>query len=214
MVKKVVASFSIATCFVFLLVGLLGCSASKSKYRREYARVWKEIIKSEAWNNSLLTTTHQSNPKDMEYYAANTDTGIAEDRFTTYIDMEALFNRRFNSLVTRAYFKIISEAEEADGRLKAEYGRWNKMQQDNGIKKDHDFKKEYETVVRRYQAHKAMLEGLKSWNIFSDSKSDDLDYFKAENRNEVYKMYQNGSTEDSMINYLVYRLADLYHYQD
>lgn len=214
MVKKVVYSCLIATCFLFFLVGLVSCSVSKSKYQREYARVWKEIIKSEAWKNSLLTNNSEIQTREAEYYAANMDTGIAEDQFTTNIDMAALFDSRFNSLVTRAYFKIITEAENADDRLKVEYDQWNKMQQDTGLKKDHTFKKEYETVVRRYQAHKAMLEGLKSWNIFSDFRSNDLDFFKAENKNEVYKMYQNGSTEDNMINYLVYRLADLYHFED
>ncbi|MGB5497419.1 MAG: hypothetical protein WBM77_00660 [Maribacter sp.] len=176
--------------------------------------MWKEIIKSEAWKNSLLTENPEIQTNDSEFYTTNADTGIAEDRFTANIDMGALFEKRFNSLVSRAYFKIISEAENADTRLKAEFDRWNIMQQDKGLKKDHAFKKKYETVMRRYKAHKKMLEGLKSWNIFSDFRSNDLDFFKAENRIEIHRMYQNGSTEDNMISFLVYRLADLYHYED
>ena len=201
-------------CCVFTMVFLVSCSTSKSKYQREYTRVWKEIIKSEAWKNSLIAKNPEIQSRNADFYATNTDTGIAEDRFTANIDMEALFDKRFNSLVSRAYFKIISEAENADTRLEVEFNRWNSMHRDTGLKKDHAFKKKYETVVRRYNAHKAMLEGLKSWNIFSDFRSNDLDFFKAENRNEIYKMYQNGSTEDNMINFLVYRLADLYHYED
>ena len=214
MAKNVFESSLIVTCFVFTFVCFVSCSTSKSNYQREYTRVWKEIIKSEAWKNSLLTENSEIQTRDSEFYATNTDTGIAEDRFTANIDMGALFDKRFNSLVSRAYFKIISEAENADTRLKAEFDRWNSMQQDTGLKKDHAFKKKYETVMRRYNAHKEMLEGLKSWNIFSDFRSNDLDFFKAENKNEIHKMYQNGSTEDNMINFLVYRLADLYHYGD
>ena len=214
MTKNVFANSLIGTCFVFTLVCFVSCSTSKSNYQREYTRVWKEIIKSEAWKNSLLTENAEGHTVNSEFYATNTDTGIAEDRFTANIDMEALFDKRFNSLVSRAYFKIISEAEHADTRLKTEFDRWNTMHRDTGLKKDHAFKKKYETVVRRYNAHKEMLEGLKSWNIFSDFRSNDLDFFKAENRSEIYKMYQNGSTEDNMINFLVYRLADLYHYED
>ena len=214
MAKNVFKSSLIETFFVFTLVFFVSCSSSKSNYQREYTRVWKEIIKSEAWKNSLLTENAESHTGNSEFYATNTDTGIAEDRFTANIDMEALFDKRYNSLVSRAYFKIISEAENADTRLNAEFARWNSMQQNTGLKKDHAFKKKYETVIRRYNAHKEMLEGLKSWNIFSDFRSNDLDFFKAENKIEIYKMYQNGSTEDNMINFLVYRLADLYHYGD
>lgn len=214
MTKNVFASSLIGTCFVFTLVCFVSCSSSKSNYQREYTRVWKEIIKSEAWKNSLLTKNDEIQTSDSDFYATNTDTGIAEDRFTANIDMEALFDKRYNSLVSRAYFKIISEAENADTRLKAEFERWNSMQQNTSLKKDHAFKKKYETVIQRYNAHKKMLAGLKSWNIFSDFRSNDLDFFKAENKNEIHKMYQNGSTEDNMINFLVYRLADLYHYED
>ena len=210
MAKNLFESILIGTCLVFLV----SCSSSKSNYQREYTRVWKEIIKSEAWKNSMLTGNYDNQTRNSELYATNMETGIAEDRFTANINMEVLFDERFNSLVSRAYFKIISEAEKADVRLKAEFDRWNIMQQNKGLKKDHTFKRNYETVIRRYSAHKEMLEGLKSWNIFSDFRSNDLDFFKAENKDDVRKMYQNGNSEDNMINFLVYRLADLYHYED
>ncbi len=214
MAKNVYDSILIGTCSVFILVVLVSCSSSKSNYQREYARLWKEMIKSEARKNSLLASNNENQTGNPELYATNMDTGIAEDRFTANIDLEILFDKQLNSLVSRAYFKIISEAENADVRLKAEFDRWNSMQQDIGLKKDQAFKKKYWTVMRRYIAHKAMLEGLKSWNIFSEFRSNDLDFFKAENKDEVRKMYQNGSSEDNMINFLVYRLADLYHYED
>ena len=141
MTKIVFESGLKAMCFVFTLVFLVSCSSSKSNYQREYTRIWKEIIKSEAWKNSFLDKNPETQSRNVDFYATTTDTGIAEDRFTANIDMEALFDKRFNSLVSRAYFKIISEAENADTRLKLEFNRWNSMHRDTGLKKEHSFKK-------------------------------------------------------------------------
>lgn len=201
---------------IVLLLGMLlgGCKVSKSKYQKEYTRVWKEIIKSEAWKKSLLTEK-SANHKETVMYADNSVDGeIITNSEVDNSASELRFNQRFNSMVSRAYFKIISEAENADKRLSAEYKRWNSMQLNENFKKDRAFKKEYELVIKKYQAHKKMLEGLKSWNIFSEFGSNDLDFFKAENKMEVQNMYNNGNTEDQMINYLVFRLADLYHYEE
>jgi hypothetical protein len=59
-----------------------------------------------------------------------------------------------------------------------------------------------------------MLGGLKSWNIFSENKSGDLDYFKAENREAVSKMKADGEGNTQIVNYLIYKLADLYHLEE
>ena len=214
MAKNVFKSNILGTVSMLVVILVVGCSSSKTNYQREYTRVWKELIKTEAWKNSLLAKNIEKPSNGGEYYASNTETGIVEDPFSSKIDMEALFDKRFYSLTSRAYVKIISEAENADKRLKAEYNRWNSMHQNPNLKKDKAFKKDYEMVNKKYHAHWQMLEGLKSWNIFSEFRSNDLDFFRAENRNQIQKRYQNGSTEDSMINYLVYRLADLYHYED
>ncbi len=213
MAKNVFKSNVLGAVSLLAVVLVGGCSSSKINYQREYTRVWKELIKTEAWKNSLLANIEKPS-NGVEYYVSNTETGIVEEPFSSKIDMEALFDKRFYSLTSRAYVKIISEAENADKRLKAEYNRWNSRQQNPNLKKDKTFKKDYEMVNKKYRAHRQMLEGLKSWNIFSEFRSNDLDFFRAENRNQIQKMYQNGSTEDSMINYLVYRLADLYHYED
>jgi hypothetical protein len=214
MAKNVFKSNVLGTVSMLVVVLVVGCSSSKTNYQREYTRVWKELIKTEAWKNSLLAKNDEKPSNGVEYYASNTETGIVEDPFSSKMNMEVLFDKRFYSLTSRAYVKIISEAENADRRLKAEYNRWNSRQQNPNLKKDKAFKKDYEMANKKYHAHRQMLEGLKSWNIFSEFRSNDLDFFRAENRNEIQKMYQNGSTEDSMINYLVYRLADLYHYED
>ena len=86
------------------------------------------------------------------------------------LDMEGVFNKRYGSLVSRAYFKIISEAEKADGRITGEYEQWKEKQNNSTLKKDKAVKKESELALKRYKAHKKMLEGLKSWNIFSENQ--------------------------------------------
>ena len=210
------AKGTIKILLIFVMLGsfLGGCSSTKSNYQREYTRVWKEIIKSEAWKNSLLTRNANNAQYSSELITSREYTGFADDRFTSNLNMEALFDKRFLSMVSRAYYKIIAEAENADKRLTAEYKRWKAMQQNTNLKKDREFRKNYSVAIKKYNAHKEMLEGLKSWNIFSENRSNDIDFFKAENRDEIQKMYAHGSTEDQMINYLVYRLADLYHDED
>jgi len=194
---------------------LLGaCSTTKSKYQKEYTRVWNEIINSEAWKNSLLVNVPEPISNEAELYASTSGEMINEEGYTEAWDMEGIFNKRYGSLVSRAYFKIISEAEKADGRITSEHERLKEKQNNSTLKKDKAFKKEADLALKRYKAHKKMLEGLKSWNIFSENRSNDLDFFKAENIQDVRTMYLNGSSEENMINYLVYRFADLYHYED
>ena len=64
-----------------------------------------------------------------------------------------------------------------------------------------------------YEAHWNMLEGLKSWNAFSAYGSDDLDFFKKEHLENAYLMFRKGSSDSEIIDFLVYRLADLYYVQ-
>lgn len=119
------------------------------------------------------------------------------------------FVKKFNSLVARAYFKLIVEAERADIRLGEEYKRLyakNEHRMD-----DLDIQEEFTLVYKRFLAHRRMLSGLKSWKIFSDDRTGDLDYFKKEYREAIYKMYKSKSSDDEMVAFLMYRLADLYH---
>jgi hypothetical protein len=41
-----------------------------------------------------------------------------------------------------------------------------------------------------------------------------LDYFKAENRNAVTKMKRQGETNAQIVNFLIYKMADLYHLEE
>ena len=61
--------------FILLIILLLGsCTSSKSNYQREYTRVWKEIIKSEAWKNSLLTGNTEDLSNQNKFYVSNSET--------------------------------------------------------------------------------------------------------------------------------------------
>lgn len=119
------------------------------------------------------------------------------------------FNKKFNSLVSRAYFKLIVEAERADIRLGEEYKRLYAKNEDK--MDDLVIQEEFTLVYQRFLAHRRMLSGLKSWKVFSDDRTGDLDYFKKEYRETIYNMYKKKSSDDEMVAFLMYRLADLYH---
>ncbi|MEP2278953.1 hypothetical protein [Maribacter sp.] len=190
---------SVTLTTVAAIIGLNSCGLSKTHYQREYAKVWKEHIKSEAWKQSLIVDN--SYDKDDLYASTDAEMVLAEDE-----SMESGFYSKYESLVSRAYFKIITEAEKADAQITADYQLLNDSEVTGRVDK-----KKIEAITNRYQAHKAMLSGLKSWNIFSDDRSGDLDYFKAENEIEIQKMLSGGESDNQIVNYLIYKLADLYH---
>ena len=119
------------------------------------------------------------------------------------------FIKKFNSLVSRAYFKLIVEAERADIRLVNEYKRLYAKNEDK--MDDLVIQEEFTLVYKRFLTHRRMLSGLKSWRVFSEDRTGDLEYFKKEYRETIYKMYRNKASEDTMVAFLMYRLADLYH---
>ncbi|MEH6513732.1 hypothetical protein [Maribacter arcticus] len=181
---------------------LVGCGASQTHYQREYAKVWKELIKSQAWQKSL----HANNTENTEALYASNDNEVL---LANDAKIEAGFEDRYQALVSKAYFKIITEAEKADARISADY----KLLQDDELSISISKKQEHE-ITKKYEAHKAMLSGLKSWNIFSEDRSGDLDYFKIENEGAILRMIQSGDADHQMVNYLIYKLADLYHVEE
>lgn len=187
---------------VLVVMCLVGCGASQTHYQREYAKVWKELIKSQAWQESLLASNTENTE---ELYTSNdNEVLLANDA-----KIEAGFEDRYQALVSKAYFKIITEAEKADARISADY----KLLQDDELSISISKKQEHE-ITKKYEAHKAMLSGLKSWNIFSEDRSGDLDYFKIENEGAILRMIQSGDADHQMVNYLIYKLADLYHVEE
>lgn len=198
-----------------LLVALFleGCAAPGTNYKREYGKVWKETIQSEAWKISIVET--DATPPDMDVYytsAEQTDRGIIET--VPHTSESADFAKKYYLMVTRAYFRIISEAEAAEGRLKNEYITSSAKAREHQDAGNKTARQSLETIRRKYDAHRGMLEGLKSWNILSKFGTDDLRFFMAENEERVVQMFQDGQQEERIIYYLIYKLADLYHFDE
>lgn len=192
-------SFLIALLFACLFSS---CAVNQTKYQRRYNEVWREMIQSRAWMESLKG-------KDAEvpvglYASLDNDEVLDEAAASNY---EMAFEDQYRSLVSRAYFKIITEAEKLDARITAQHTQIRNHPESVS-------KKDREEAERKFQAHRAMLSGLRSWKIFSEERSGDLDYFKRENREAIQKMMQEGKGSDQMINFLIYKLADLYHVEE
>lgn len=199
---------------VFGLLAVTSCSVSKSKYQKQYNLVWKEVIKSEAWSNALISTESTTLKEQDNFYTSTADVVLDNTENAPFLRSEDAFAKKYQDLVSKAYTKIIRQAENADARLKSEYNQYIGNGQGVILKKDKDYRQKLVLITKKYQAHQAMLEGLKSWNIFSENRSGDLDFFKAENENETFSMLLRGESEDRVINVLVYKLADLYHFEE
>lgn len=201
-----------------LLLGALllsGCGVSKKrKYQREYRRLWKEIIQSQAWKDALRSSkTFTYIDNELRYIAI----GPSDLKMTMLPDSERtreVFEQSYNGWVKQAYFRIISEAEQADAGIKAEYERLQAIRKDRDSSNNREFREKLLLAKRRLQAHSKMLEGLKSWKAFDEYGSDDLEFFSAENKKLVYELFRTGQNEKTIVAYLMYKLADLYHQDD
>ncbi|MDC6387940.1 hypothetical protein PP182_04570 [Maribacter sp. PR1] len=187
-----------------LLVCLFSsCAVNQTKYQRRYNEVWREMIQSQAWKESLKQNNEVA---DTGLYASTEDEVLLDSETNSY-KKNLAFEQTYQTLVSRAYFKIITEAEKLDARITAEYKQIQNHPENFS-------KKEREEMERKFKAHRAMLSGLRSWNVFSEDRSGDLDYFKKENRGAIQKMMDDNQGSDQMINFLIYKLADLYHVEE
>lgn len=196
---------------LFLLLQLGSCAVFEQDYETAYRKEWKAIIQSEAWEASL-----QGRDNDLLASSETNSSGTWTAEATNWQGLtttDALFTEKYGSLVSRAYYRIIAEAAEADAKITVEYER---LQQENKVEgpKDKRFKKTLEMASKRYHAHRNMLQGLRSWNIFSEDRTADLDFFKAENAAAILRKIQAGESDETITAYLIYRLADLYHFTD
>ncbi|HMB64781.1 MAG TPA: hypothetical protein VKN36_16995 [Eudoraea sp.] len=198
-----------------LVIFIMGnCSTTQMKFKQQYAKVWKETIKSEAWKNSLVEDNENPGAGSLDFYASTENSGIENVSAVNKTGSDLGFDQKYGIMVSRAYYKIIAEAEKADFRLSAEYENLTFRREQNASRKtDRSIRGNLAMANKKYLAHKEMLEGLKSWNIMSEYGSDDLDFFKAEHKSEVAAMVREGKSEEGIINFLVYKLADLYHFE-
>jgi len=206
--KKGIKKYGAYILLSLLMSTVFGCSLTQTSYQRKYNKIWREMVKSEAWQKSL---EKQALEQDL-YTSADDEMVLVDD--SRNAKSTTLFEKEYQSLVSRAYFKIITEAEKADASISSEYKILEEQEENNPAGVDKQFKKRKDLVTKKYNAHKAMLSGLKSWNIFSENRSGDLDYFKAENRKAVATMKSNGEGDAQIVNYLIFKMADLYHLEE
>lgn len=191
---------------LFLLItGVLlsSCSAIQ-KSSDPYTDAWEEVLESRSWKASLQAQPSASDQRETQY------------AIPTYQPLQSAtvdpdFLKRYPALVSRAYFRLIAEAMDSDRRVAKSYqDMYRKYRQPEG-RNDPVLQREYETARKRFLAHREMLEGLRSWNAFNEYGSDDLDFFMQEQLEVAYEKYERGVREDPLVDYLMRRLADLYH---
>ena len=206
-IRRVKLDYMGLITFSLLILG--SCATPGKLFKQEYAKVWKETIKSEAWRVSIEGSNNSRAQEQEEFYASSEDL-VLDDNLKLIADNS--FTKKYSCLVSDAYYKIIAEAEKSDKRLKEEYNRLYLNKTGTEGKTSKQQKESLAMASKKYEAHKEMLVGLKSWNIMSEYGSDDLEFFEGEHKPRVEKMIKSGQSEEVIINYLVYKLADLYHF--
>lgn len=190
-----------------------GCSSSKN-YDRAYRRAWKKIVNSQAWYDALNLHPTELADQSADFLPITTGPGTGPVVATGIEGVDQEFLTKFQSLVLRAYFRTIAEAEKADDQIYQSYRRLYEKRHDADNRKSADFQQALQLAKNRYQAHRKMLEGLKSWKAFNEYGSDDLDFFLREQLPQAYSMSRQGRSDEYILRYLVYGLADLYHFEE
>ena len=188
-----------------LLTGVLlaSCSALQ-KTSDPYSDAWGEVLESRSWKASLDAQPTASGRGETQY-------AIPEYQPLESTTVDPEFIKRYPALVSRAYFRLISEAMDSDRRVAKSYQELYRKSRQPESRNDPVLQREYETARKRFLAHREMLEGLRSWNAFNEYGSDDLDFFMQEQLEVAYGKYERGVKEDPLVDYLMRRLADLYH---
>lgn len=178
--------------------------------QQDYQSNLQETTQSAASINSVNGTT--SNKKPVEVLYASTEQRILKSMTPIARERAGLFVQLYNAYVSRAYYSLLNEAQKADQYLLEEY---NYLLKSSKNRPDREaYNKELALAKLTYEAHWELLEGLKSWNAFSAYGSEDLDLFKQEQIKNAYLMFRKGSSDTEIIDFLVYRLADLYYVQE
>ncbi len=121
------------------------------------------------------------------------------------------FVKKYESLVLKAYTKLLFEAEKAEKKLKSQLAQYTFENKNFDRDGNPVFQQKLALATKKYHAHKAMVAGLKSWNLLGEDPTGDIVYFMAENESRIAKMNKSGFTNAKMIQYLIYKMADLYH---
>jgi len=145
------------------------------------------------------------------YASAETDHVLVLEPSYSTSNTSKVFEKRYHYLVARAYFRLLSDAQKAERKLKAQYERYSLDNEKYNRSNSAVFQRKMSQAQQKYKAHQAMLRGLKAWNLFSENRTGDMFYFMMENEGRIYQMHDRKLSEDKMVKYLIYKLADLYH---
>jgi len=150
--------------------------------------------------------------ENQEFYVSNEEDNILvlEPTYTSSIKSK-IFEKKYHYLIARSYFKLLAQAQKSERKLKQEFERYSIKNQKYDLERSNSFQNKLQLVASKYKAHSALLTGLKSWNLFSQDRTADMFFFMAENEDRIFKMYRGDMSEDIMVNYLIHKLADLYH---
>jgi len=206
---KIFAQLALLFCTLILS----SCSSMKTTSDAMYEETWRKVVNSQAWLDDLVTIEAKKSDETEDFYVTSEDVVLVVENRRRKTKIEPTFEAKYDALVKKAYIRIIAQAEKVDNRLEREYILRNAAALKKGEKRSEEFDRKLETVNKRYHAHREMLKGLKAWNITSEYGTDDLKFFKDENQKVVKKMIDEGKGESVVINYLIYRLADLYHFE-
>ena len=190
---------------LLLASGVLASSCNVLKQEQDpYDIAWDDVVASQSWKATLDPIPVSAAGEEV-YYAIPSYSPFN----TTIADPE--FLKKYPAMVSRAYFRLIAEAMDADQRIARSYQDIYRRAHMPGAEGNSILQREYELADKRFLAHRDMLDGLRSWNAFNDYGSDDLDFFMQEQLPVAYDKYERGVQEDELIDYLMRGLADLYH---
>ena len=189
---------------LLLVIFIAGCSSLAGK-KDPYAKAWSQVVGSPAWNESLTRNVTKSIEKRPEFFVLPESKGLDESV------VDSVFKTNYPKWVSRAYFRLISEATESDDKIREEYQAIFLESKRDENRNNKIIQEDSERARKRFIAHRQMLEGLISWRAFHEFGSNDLDYFLKEQMPEAHAMYKKGQREELIIAFLMTRLADLYH---
>ena len=195
--------------WLLFTVSFTAGTSAQQQIQKEY-KTRQETNQSAVGIHPVNGTT--SNDTRIEDLYAYTEQGILATMTPIARERASLFVQLYNAYVSRAYYSLLNEAQKADQQLLEQYNNLLLASKDRPDRAAYD--KELALAKLMYEAHWNMLEGLKSWNAFSTFGSDDLDFFKKEHLENAYLMFRKGSSDSEIIDFLVYRLADLYYVQE
>lgn len=181
-----------------------GCSSLKQE-ADPYNEAWEALLSSQRWEETLTAEDGSQEPDGVVFYAV--------PDFVSHNDpgVDPAFADLYPKLVSRAYFRLIAEALEADRRVYAAYRALLADSQQPENWGSQRLQRELETARRRFLAHRRMLEGLRSWKAFNRFGSDDLDFFMQEQLRPSFALHRKGAADGRIVDYLMTELADLYH---